>query len=74
VPCEATRHILSQAVPLVYESRDLSYALSMTLAATPRQELRREEVDALVQLAYELHNKLTRATELLQNIDNVSDP
>jgi hypothetical protein len=46
----------------------------MTLAATPRRELRREEVDALVQLAYELHNKLTRATELLQNIDNVSDP
>jgi len=46
----------------------------MALAATPRQDLTREEVDALVQLAYELHNKLTRATELLQNIDNVSDP
>jgi hypothetical protein len=74
VPWEAARHILSQAVPLVGESRDLSYALCLALAATQRQEFTREEIDALTQLAYELHNKLARATELLRDIDNVSDP
>lgn len=71
---EATRHILSQVVPLVDESRDLSYALSMALAATPRREITREEVDALVQLAYEVHNKLVRAAELLQTIGTAPDP
>jgi hypothetical protein len=77
VPCDATRRILSRAVPLVQESRALNYALTMTLAATPRQEFTQEEVDAMCQLAYEVHNKLAKATELFQNFDNfdnLSDP
>jgi hypothetical protein len=74
VPCDATRRILSRAVPLVHESRALSYALTMTLAATPRQEFTQEEVDALCQLAYEVQDKLAKATELFQNMDNLSDP
>jgi hypothetical protein len=74
VPCEATRHILSRAVPLVDESRALSYALTMMLAATPRQEFTHEKVDALCQVAYELQNKLATATELFHNFDNPSAP
>jgi hypothetical protein len=74
VPREAMRDILSQAVPLVDESRALSYALTMSLAATPRQEFTRDEVDALCQLAYELQSKLARATELFHDIDHLSDP
>jgi hypothetical protein len=72
--CEAMRDILSQAVPLVDESRALSYALAMSLAATPCQEFTRDEVDALCQLAYELQIKLARASALFQNIDNLFDP
>ena len=74
MPCEATRRILSRAIPLVHESRALNYALTMTLAATPRQEFTHEEVDALCQLAYEVQDKLAKASELFQNFDNLSDP
>jgi hypothetical protein len=74
VPCKATRRILSHAIPLVQESRALNYALTMTLAATPRQEFTQEEVDAICQLAYEVQNKLAKASELFRNFDNLSDP
>jgi hypothetical protein len=74
VPCEATRLILSRAIPLVQESRALSYALTMTLATTPRREFTQDEVDALCQLAYEVQNKLAKATELFQDFDNLSEP
>jgi hypothetical protein len=58
--------LLSQAALLLDESRALSYAVVMALAQTPREELSREEIDALCQLAYELHNKLTKTQELFQ--------
>jgi hypothetical protein len=59
-------HALSQAALLLDESRALSYALVMALAQTPREELSREEIDALCQLAYELQNKLTKTQEVFQ--------
>jgi hypothetical protein len=71
---EATRRLLAQAVPLVDEARALSYALLRVLASTPREELSREDIDALCQLAYELLNKLTQATEIFQEIDKASNP
>ena len=58
--------LLSQAATLLDESRALSYALVMALARTPREELSREEIDALCQLAYELQNKLTKTQEIFQ--------
>jgi hypothetical protein len=58
--------LLSQAALLLDESRALSYALVMALAQTPREELSREEIDALCQLAYELQNKLTKTQEVFQ--------
>jgi len=51
----------------------LSFALSMTLAATPRQDLGSQELDALCQLAYELQSKLTTAIELLHDAEKASD-
>ncbi|WP_170303455.1 hypothetical protein [Reyranella soli] len=51
------------------ESRALSFALSITLAATPPQEIGGEEVDALCQLAYEIQHKLTQAVDLLHNAE-----
>ena len=62
----AAHSLLSQAATLLDESRALSYALVMVLARTPREELSREEIDGLVQLAYELQNKLTKTQELFQ--------
>jgi hypothetical protein len=38
----------------------------MALAQTPREELSREEIDGLCQLAYELLNKLTKTQEVFQ--------
>jgi hypothetical protein len=70
---EATRRLLAQAVPLVDEARALSYALIRVLASTPREELSREDIDALCQLAYELLDKLTQALEFFQEIDKGSD-
>jgi hypothetical protein len=58
--------LLSQAATLLDESRALSYAVAMALAQTPRQELSRDEIDALCQLAYELQNKLTKTQEVFQ--------
>ena len=67
----ATRRLLSQAVPLVGESHALGYALVMALASTPHEEFSREEIDALCQVAYELLNKLNLALELFREIDKV---
>jgi hypothetical protein len=58
--------VLSQAALILDEARALSYALVMALAHTPREELSREEIDALCQLAYELQNKLTTTQEVFQ--------
>jgi hypothetical protein len=66
---EAKRRLLAQAVSLVDEARALTYALNRVLASTPREELSRDDIDALCQLTYELLNKLTQALELFQQID-----
>ena len=58
--------LLSQAALLLDESRALSYAVVMALAQTPREELSRDEIDALCQLSYELQNKLTKTQEVFQ--------
>jgi hypothetical protein len=58
--------LLSQAALLLDEARALSYAVVMALAQTPREELSRDEIDALCQLAYELQHKITRTQEVLQ--------
>jgi hypothetical protein len=55
--------ILAKARPLIGEAHALCYALVMALSSTPREELRREEIDALCQLAYELLTKLTMAID-----------
>jgi hypothetical protein len=62
----AAHSLLSQAALLLDESRALSYAVVMALAQTPREELSREEIDALCQLAYELQNKLTKTQEVFR--------
>jgi hypothetical protein len=58
--------LLSQATLLLDESRALSYAVVMALAHTPREELSREEIDGLCQLAYELLHKITKTQEVFQ--------
>ena len=58
--------LLSQAALLLDESRALSYAVALALAQTPREELSRDEIDALCQLAYELQNKITKTQEVFQ--------
>ena len=58
--------LLSQTALLLDESRALSYAVVMALAQTPREELSRDEIDALCQLSYELQNKLTKTQEVFQ--------
>ena len=70
---EPTRPLLAQAVALVDEAHALSYALIRVLASSPRDELSREDLDALCQLAYELLNKLTKAQEFFREIDESSD-
>ncbi|MDI4238788.1 hypothetical protein AAFX91_37605 [Bradyrhizobium sp. 31Argb] len=51
------------------EAHALSYALIRVLASSPREELSREDIDALCQLAYEALNKITQAQELFQEMD-----
>ena len=58
--------LLSQTALLLDESRALSYAVVMALAQTPREELSRDEIDALCQLAYELQNKITKTQEVFE--------
>ena len=65
--------LLSQAIALVGESHALSYALVMALASTPRERFSHKEIDALCQVAYELQEKLTKALEMFQEMEKVSD-
>jgi hypothetical protein len=57
----------------VDEAHALSYALARVLASSPRDELSREDLDGLCELAYELLNKLTKVQEFFQAIDKSSD-
>jgi hypothetical protein len=70
----SARGLLSQAIALVGESHALSYALVMALASTPRERFSHKEIDALCQVAYELQEKLTKALETFQEMENVTDP
>ena len=70
----SARGLLSQAIALVGESHALSYALVMALASTPRERFSHKEIDALCQVAYELQEKLTKALEMFQEMEKVSDP
>ena len=70
----SARGLLSQAIALVGESHALSYALVMALAATPRERLSHKEIDAICQVAYELQEKLTKALEMFQEMEKVTDP
>ena len=63
---EAVRSLLSQTALLLDEARAFSYALTMTLARTPREDLSGEEIDGLCQLAYEVLNKITKTNEVFQ--------
>jgi hypothetical protein len=63
---DAAHGLLSQTALLLDESRALSYVVVMALAQTPREELSREEIDGLCQLAYELQNKLIKTQEVFQ--------
>jgi len=70
----SARGLLSRAIALVGESHALSYALVMALASTPRERFSHKEIDALCQVAYELQEKLTKALEMFQEMEKVSDP
>jgi len=70
----SSRGVLSQAIALVGESHALSYALVMALASTPRERFSHKEIDALCQVAYELQEKLTKALEMFQEMEKVTDP
>ena len=70
----SARGLLSQAIALVGESHALSYALVMALASTPRERFSHKEIDALCQVTYELQEKLTKALEMFQEIEKVTDP
>jgi hypothetical protein len=70
----SARGLLSQAIALVGESHALSYALVMALASTPRERFSHKEIDALCQVAYELQEKLTKALEMFQEMEKISDP
>ena len=63
---EAVSSLLSQTALLLDEARAFSYALTMTLARTPREDLSGEEIDGLCQLAYEVLNKITKTNEVFQ--------
>ena len=60
---EEVGNIVRRLSPLVSEAHALCYALVMALSSTPREELTRDEIDALCQVAYELLNKLSKAME-----------
>ena len=79
----SARGLLSQAIAFVGESHALSgriaraatsYALVMALASTPRERFSHMEIDALCQVAYELQEKLTKALEMFQEMEKVTDP
>jgi hypothetical protein len=60
---EEASSVLARARPLIGEAHALCYALVMALSSTSREELTREEIDALCQVAYELLNKLNEALD-----------
>jgi hypothetical protein len=60
----SARGLLSRAIALVGESHALSYALVMALASTPRERFSHKEIDALCQVAYELHRSLVAASKI----------
>ena len=70
----SARGHLSQAIALVGESHALSYALVMALASTPRERFSDKDINALCQVAYELQEKLTKALEMFQEMEKVTDP
>jgi hypothetical protein len=70
----SARDLLSRVIALVDESHALSYAPVMALAATPRERFSRKEIDALCQVAYELQEKLTKALEMFQEMEKITDP
>ena len=70
---EAVISLLAQTAVLFDESRAFSYALTMTLARTPRENLSAEEIDGLCQLAYELLTKLTKTSEVFQEARQTLD-
>jgi len=70
---EQASAVLAKAGPLIGEAHALCYALVMALSSTPREEFRREEIDALCQLAYELLNKLSKAVEFCENSSEQSE-
>jgi len=70
----SARGLLSQAIALVGESHALSYALVMALASTPRERFSDKDINALCQVAYELQEKLTKALEMFQEMEKVTDP
>src|SRR4029450_3961299 len=66
---ETVRQVLANAASLVGERHALRYALVMALASTPSEALSRQEIDALCQVADELHEKLTEAGRLFQDLE-----
>jgi hypothetical protein len=64
--------VLARARPLIGEAHALCYALVMALSSTPREEFKREEIDALCQLAFELLNKLSKAAECFEGASELS--
>jgi hypothetical protein len=70
---EAVISLLSQTAVLLDETRAFSFALTMALARTPRENLSAEEIDGLCQLAYELLAKLTKTSEVFQEARQTLD-
>jgi hypothetical protein len=66
---EAMRRLVARLQPQVSESHALCYALVMALASTQHDKLTRREVDAVLQVAYELLEKLGKALECLEEGD-----
>ena len=64
---EEASSLLRRACPLIDEAHALCYGLVMALASTSQEELAREEIDALCQVAYELLTKLRKAAECCEN-------
>ena len=62
---EATCRILADAESFIDESHALSFALTVTLASSPREDLSQDEIDKLCQSAYELFCRQKKVRELL---------
>ena len=62
---EATCHILADAKSFIDESHALSFALTVTLASSPRADLSEDEIDKLCQSAYELFRRQNKIREII---------